>query len=394
MLRPTSRRTVHCALTCVAFALVPACSKDRKEPLSVEIQGEVTDMATFETALYQSVAVDFAPGTVTRLDNGAVFDALVADLDRATRSINISMYIWETGAVSSRITGALVAKAKAGVACRLVIDAFGSSKFQEEVAPALTAAGCDVRMFRPVAADSVTTRNHRKLVVVDGEIAITGGFGIRDDWAGDGVTGWRDTSVRFTGGAVRSAQQAFAESWQEAGGSLLPASDFPRPAADGAARLALVSSTASPHLTRAERLVQLLMASAKERLWITIAYYAPSKAIRTLIAAKAKQGVDVRLLVPDEHNDSKAALAAQRALYDELAAAGVKVWEYQPSMIHAKTMVIDDRLSTVGSINLDPLSLNRLDEDSLVIDDPRFAQDLAAAFLADTAKSLQVVPEP
>jgi cardiolipin synthase len=385
---------VYCALTCVALALPSACSKDRKEPLSVEIQGEVTDMAAFENALFQSVAVDFSPGSVTRLDNGAVFDALVADISRATRSINVSMYIWETGEVSGKVTAALVAKAKAGVACRLVIDAVGSSKFQEDVAPALTAAGCEVRMFRPLAADSVTTRNHRKLVVIDGEIALTGGFGVRDDWAGNGVTGWRDTSVRFTGGAVRSAQQAFAESWQEAGGTLLPASDFPRAAADGSSRMALVTSTASPHLTRAERIVQLLMASAKERLWITTAYYAPSKAIRTLLASKAKRGVDVRLLVPDEHDDSKAALAAQRVLYGELEAAGVKVWEYQPSMIHAKTMVVDDRLSTVGSINLDPLSLNRLDEDSLVIDDPSFAKDLAAAFVADLGRSEQVVPKP
>ncbi len=392
MFKPVSRRNVLGALTYVVMALCCSCSKDRAEPLSVEITGEMAGSEGFANALSQSVDAEFFSGTVKRLDNGEVFDAIVEDLAGATSSINISMYIWETGEASRRVTAAIAAKAKAGVACRLSIDALGSSKFQEQVAPALLAAGCEVRMFRPVAADSVTTRNHRKLVIIDGAIAITGGFGIRDDWMGDGVTGWRDTNVRFTGAAVRDAQQAFAESWQESGGALLPATDFPRAAADGTSRLALVTSTASPHLTRAERLVQLLIAASHKRLWITVAYYAPSKSVGAMLASKAKSGVDVRLLVPDEHNDSKVALKAQRLAYDELAAAGVKVWEYQPSMIHSKTFVVDDRLGAVGSINLDPLSLNRLDEDELVIDDLAFTEQLANVFLADTAKAVQVVP--
>ncbi len=390
--RPDSRRSVRVTLTC-ALALACSCSKDRTEPLAIEIKGEMAGEG-FATALFQSVDAEFAPGTVTRLDNGAVFDALVDDISRATSSINISMYIWEAGAASRKVITALTAKAAAGVACRLSIDALGSSKFEEQVAPPLVAAGCELRMFRPVAADSVVSRNHRKLAVIDGAIAITGGFGIRDEWMGNGVTGWRDTNVRFTGPAVRAAQQAFAESWQESGGTLLPATDFPRVAANGDARLALVTSTASPHLTRAERLVQLLIGAARKRVWITMAYFAPSKGILAMLANKARSGVDVRLILPDEHDDSKVALEAQRLLYDELADAGVKIWEYQPSMVHAKTFVVDDRLSAIGSINLDPLSLNRLDEDALVIDDPGFNDQLAKAFLADAARSAQVVPKP
>ncbi len=386
-------RSVRVTLTC-ALALACSCSKDRTEPLAVEIKGEITGSEGFANALFQSVDADFAPGTVKRLDNGEVFDALVDDINRATRSINISMYIWEPGAASRRVTTAIVAKATAGVACRLSIDALGSSKFEEHVAPPLVAAGCELRMFRPVAADSVVTRNHRKLAVIDGVVAITGGFGVRDDWMGDGVTGWRDTNVRFTGPAVRAAQQAFAESWQESGGALLPATDFPRAAADGDARVALVTSTASPHLTRAERLVQLLIGASHKRLWITMAYFAPSKGILAMLASKARSGVDVRLILPDEHDDSKVALKAQRLLYDQLADAGIKVWEYQPSMIHAKTFVVDDQLGAIGSINLDPLSLNKLDEDALVVDDPVFNEQLAKSFLADAARSAQVVPKP
>ena len=391
--RPVSRRSVRVTLTC-ALALAFSCSKGRTEPLAVEIKGEIIGSEGFANALFQSVDADFAPGTVKRLDNGAVFDALVDDINRATRSIHVSMYIWEPGAASRRVTTAIVAKATAGVACRLSIDALGSSKFEEQVAPPLVAAGCELRMFRPVAADSVVTRNHRKLAVIDGAIAITGGFGVRDDWMGNGVTGWRDTNVRFTGPAVRAAQQAFAESWQESGGTLLPATDFPHAAADGDARVALVTSTASPHLTRAERLVQILIGASHKRLWITMAYFAPSKGILAMLASKARSGVDVRLILPDEHDDSKVALKAQRLLYDQLADAGIKVWEYQPSMIHAKTFVVDDQLSAIGSINLDPLSLNKLDEDALVVDDPVFNEQLAKSFLADAAKSAQVVPKP
>lgn len=240
-------------------------------------------------------------------------------------------------------------------------------------------------MFRPVSLGTLTNRNHRKIVVVDGAVAIIGGFGVRDDWMGDGVTGWRDTNVRFTGKAVRGAQQAFAENWQEAGGKLLPVAAFPTPPDDGRSRLAFVASTASPEVTRAERLIQILAAAAHHRLWIANAYFAPSKAILAVIERKARSGVDVRLLVPGDHDDSKPALVAQRALYSELAAAGVRVWEYQPSMMHAKTMVIDDRVSSVASINLDPLSLNRLDEVALVIEDAEFTGKLAAAFEADCA---------
>lgn len=390
--RPTARYGSPVIRAALIWLVVVACNRDRTAPLDVEIRGDVAAGETFASALYQSVDAEFTAGSVERLDNGAVFDRLVEDINHAQHSIHISMYIWESGRASDRVVAALVAKAKAGVACRLSIDSVGSSKFQDQISAGLVAAGCEVRMFRPVAANSVTTRNHRKLVIIDGSIAITGGFGVRDDWTGDGVTGWRDTNVRFTGPVVRSAQQAFAESWQESGGSLIAASEFAPATSDGSARLALVTSTASPHLTRAERLVQLLIAAAHQRLWITNAYFAPTKGVLALLERKARAGVDVRLLFPNEHDDSKVALKLQRHLYKELADAGVKVWEYQPSMIHAKTMVVDDHLSTVGSINLDPLSLHRLDEDSLVIDDKQFTEDLAARFLADCEHAKQVTP--
>ncbi|MEO8698972.1 MAG: phospholipase D-like domain-containing protein [Kofleriaceae bacterium] len=341
------------------------------------------------SALFQSVGATMQQGhTIQRLDNGAMFDALVTDLEHAKTSIDVVMYIWASGAASTRLTKVIEARARAGVACRLVLDAWGSPDFEKKIAPALVAAGCEVRIFRPVPPRSPLLRNHRKIVVIDGLVAYTGGHCIRDEWLGDGVHGeaWRDTSVRFTGPAVREAHQAIAENWQEAGGKLLPARTFPVQPTDGPARIAFVSSTASPNVTRAERLTLLAIAAAHKRLWITNAYFVPSADVVAMLERKAASGVDVRLLVPDEHDDSKIALVAQRRLYPRLAAAGVRVWEYQPSMVHAKTMVVDDQLSIVGSINMDPLSLNLLDEGAVVIDDAAFATGLATAFEQDCAR--------
>jgi len=338
------------------------------------------------SALFQSVGATMAPGhTVQRLDNGAMLDAVIADIERAKTSIDIMMYMWEPGQASTRLTAALAARARAGVTCRIVVDWLGSPGFEEKISPALTAAGCEVRIFRPIPPNSPLLRSHRKIVVIDGLVAYTGGHCIRDEWLGDGLheDQWRDTSVRFTGPAVRDAHQAIAENWQEAGGKLFDARAFPPQPTDGPVRLAFVSSTASPNITRAERLTLLAIAAAHQRLWITNAYFSPSSGIIESLKRKAAAGVDIRILVPDKDDDSKAAFVAQRRLYPELGAAGIRVWEYHPAMIHAKTMVIDDRLSIVGSINMDPFSLNKLDESAVVLDDAAFAEGMANAFVQD-----------
>lgn len=340
----------------------------------------------FASALFQSVGATMTPGhVVQRLDNGSMLDALVTDIEQAKTSIDIVMYIWEAGKASTRLTTAIAARARAGVGCRIVIDSFGSPGFEKKVGPALLAAGCEVRIFRPFPRNSPLLRNHRKIFVIDGLVAYTGGHCIRDEWLGDGVheEQWRDTSVRFTGPSVREAHQAIAENWQEAGGRLLGSKAFPAQPTAGAARVAFVSSTASPNVTRAERLTLLTIAAAHKRLWITNAYFVPSKDVIEMLKRKAAAGVDVRILVPDEHDDSKIALVAQRRLYPQLAVAGIRVWEYQPSMIHAKTMIVDDRLSVIGSINMDPLSLNKLDEGAIVVDDAAFAEGLAQSFIED-----------
>ena len=358
----------------------------RKPSRPFELEAAIPVSAPeFNLALFQSLGARMLPGhELSLLENGSVFDGVAAEVAAARSSIHVLMYIWEKGAASDRLTRALVGRARAGVACRVLVDDLGSPDFAKDVQPALTQAGCDVRIFRPTSEEKVA-RNHRKILIFDGRTAVTGGFGVRDDWLGDGVhqESWRDTNVRFAGPAVAEAQQAFAENWQEAGGSLLPAEAFPSLTGAGPAEAAFVSSSGAPVLTRADRLVQVMLAAATKRLWITNAYFVPSLGIEHLLTRKADQGVDVRVLVAGKKSDSKTSFGIQQTEYDRLRAHGVRIWEYQPSMLHAKSIVVDDDLLLVGSINLEPLSLRTLEEGALVARDREVAAALMRAFGED-----------
>ncbi len=353
---------------------------------------------SFTAAMYQSLGVVMQPGhTLERVDNGAVFDTIVEEIAAARTSIHILAYIWEPGRASDRIAEALAGRDPA-VECRILVDAFGSSSFDDELREPLTRSGCDVRVFRPLPGSETIARNHRKLVVADGKTAITGGFGIGDHWLGDGTSEdeWRDTHVRFRGPAVAQAQQAFAENWQEAGGGLLPMHAFApaQPAGPaGSASAAFVTSTASPVVSRAERLTHLLLAAGNQRIWLSIAYFVPPESMLEVLKRKADAGVDVRLLTAGVKSDSKTSFGSQQLDYDELTRHGVRVWEYRPTMMHAKTMVIDDSIAIVGSMNLDPLSLHNLEEGSLVALDAPFNAGLAAAFLRDCELADEVAPD-
>ena len=397
-------RAASIVLAIALSALVLAgCHKKRGQ---LRLPPTLDARTDFSLALRQSLGTALRPGNeVTIFPNGHVFDALEEAIAASRSSIDIVVYIWEKGAASDRMVAAITPRARAGVACRILVDAFGSSDFEKDVKAALTDAGCDARVFRPIPGVSDEARNHRKIVVIDGAVGFTGGFGVRDDWLGEGESDahWRDTNARVKGPAVSDMQQAFAENWQEAGGPLLGADAFPFDRAPGAAAgvadppvagaphggvlAAFVASTGAPVVTRAERLTQLAIATAKKRLWISNAYFVPSRAILDELGEKARAGVDVRILSPGRKSDSKPAFLSQHAEYGDLVKAGVRVWEYLPSMMHAKTMVVDDGLAVIGSINLDPLSLNVLDEGALVTEDPKTVEALAALFVADMGRS-------
>jgi cardiolipin synthase len=267
------------------------------------------------------------------------------------------------------------------------VDAVGSLSFSDEQTAPLREAGCDVRRSRPVPGQDDLARNHRKIVIVDGRVGITGGFGIDDRWRGDGLRdeNWRDSNVRVHGPAVLDMQQAFAENWQETTQQLLPADAFPEPERPGKVRAAFVTSTEHGVVTHNDRLTQLFIAAARERIWLANAYFLPSEPILRLLERKAREGVEVRILAAGEKTDTGPYLGPQRERMDRLIAAGAKAYEYEPTMMHGKTMLVDRSLVAVGSCNLDPLSLNKMDEGALVADDPALAKQLERQWTQDLA---------
>jgi cardiolipin synthase len=371
----------------VAVVLLLLCSCRRKES-AFELRYTVPKGA-FSAALEQTTGAPLRPGhRLEVLENGKVFDALIAAVGQARETVHAEMYIWRKGAASQRVLSAIAARR---VKCRVLVDAVGSMDLDDAQKQRFVEAGCELRLFRPLHGPNDEARDHRKIFVIDGRVGFTGGFGVDDKWLGDGLGGgegnWRDTNVRVEGSAVSDMQESFAEHWQEAGGDLLPPSAFPEHESRGGASSAFVRSDASPVVTRAERLTQLAIAAAHKRVWIENAYFVPTRAILNLLGRRAAEGVDVRVLTAGRKSDSRLAFLGAQRDYRPLLERGVRVWEYQPAMMHAKTMLVDDDLVVIGSVNLDPLSLNQLEEGALVAQDRGAAERLARDFEEDAARS-------
>ncbi|WP_224368563.1 phospholipase D-like domain-containing protein [Hyalangium versicolor] len=349
-------------------------------------------------AFFQSTGVALDPGNrVELVKNGRIFDAIEEEIRAARSSIHLLSYIWRPGEPSDRLIRAL-SERQPGVACRVLVDPLGSVNFQS-VAPRLEAVGCETRLFRPIQGaiasldlQRMLARMHRKLVVRDGEVGITGGWGIWKSWMGDARNAeeWRDTNVRVWGPVVREMQQAFAENWQEAGGDFLPPECFPQLASVGEARAGFIGSTGETYLSDGRRMTMVAIAAARHRLWIANSYFIPTDDIRDMLILKAKEGVDVRVLVPGRHHDVSPVHAGQRASYAKLLEGGVRIWEYELSMMHSKVILVDDEVSVIGSTNMDPLSLGTVEEGSLVVQDAELAAAVAASFEEDLVHSRQI----
>lgn len=349
----------------------------------------------FSLALEQSTGVRLQAGNeVGLVENGEIFDVLEAEILRAEKSLNLAPFIWRASAPSDRIVTAVLNRLHHGVKCRILVDPFWSLEFNS-VARTLGNAGCEIREYRPLRANlshRILLRSHRRALVIDGKVGLTGGFGIWEAWEGEGLTPeqWRDTNVVVRGPVVRQLQLAFADNWQEAGGGMLPSEDFPELEPAGTELAGFVRSDSNLSVSDAERMTLLMIGVAKKRLWIANAYFIPSTAMGDMLIEKAKAGVDVRILCPGPVHDVPPVRAAQRSTYDRLLQGGVRIYEYQPSMMHAKTMLVDDQYVVVGSTNLDPLSTKWLEEASLVIDSASLAAEYSANLEEDFTRSLEI----
>ena len=330
-------------------------------------------------------------------DGDGTFPRLLEDLRAARESILIQVYFWKYGSLSDTVGAVLAERARAGIRVLALFDDFGAD-IPPEYLDMLRDAGVMVAELRPVSLFELhksQQRSHLRVVVVDRAIGYTGGFGIADEWLGNGRTRdqWRETNVRFTGPAVAQLAGSFAAGWAEATGVLLvadPASAVPADdAGDSYAGIIYTSPTTGS--TPAERLIALSFAAARERLYVSNAYFVPDDDFRAMLTDAAARGVDVRVLVPSADTDVAIVRHAARASYRQLLEGGVRIWEYQPTMMHAKTLVADGLWSLVGTMNIDNRSLALNDEVTLAALDRELGHSLEHAFIEDLDHSVEIL---
>lgn len=350
----------------------------------------------FAEALRRDVGVELTvDNDVALVLNGRIFDVMVEEIARARETVHLEMYIWRDGRASARVEAALAERAQAGVRCRVLVDPLGTRVGFSDVGERLERAGVEVRRFvrdGEIEPTELPARSHRKLLVVDGRVALIGGWCIWDEFLGDGrgKHAWRDTNARVCGPALAQMQRGFAEQWRIAGGEIPEVDATARTEPCGQVRAAFVPSPGNGHVTGARALTRFVIEAAQKRVWLSIAYFVPEDDLIERVRRRVAEGVDVRVLVPGPVHDLFAVRLAQRATYRTLRRAGVRIFEYQPSMMHSKTMLADDWLGVVGSINLEPMSQSVIEEASLVFDDPRLVQELAVQFEADVARAREI----
>jgi cardiolipin synthase A/B len=364
----------------------------------------VTDPRFLETVELLS-RISFQPGhqVDVMICGDDTYPCLWDDLRSAKQSITIQQYYCNPGRMADALKEILVERAAAGVAVYFLYDAFGSVLAREFFAE-LRRSGVQTAALRPLRPSKLNTvhhRSHLRVIVVDGRVGYTGGFGIDDKWFGNGRQQgqWRDTNVRFTGPAVRQLQAIFVACWAEATGELLtgplvfPDGGSAPAAGDDGVLAAMLHATPSVGSTEAERFVALSIAGARKTLYITNSYFVPARNFRRLIADAARRGVDTRVLTAGDETDVKTTLWAGRARYHQLLAAGVHIYEYRPTMMHAKTLVADGTWVSVGSMNADNRSLTFNEEANFLALDSNLGATLDRMFFEDLQHADEVTFE-
>jgi cardiolipin synthase len=389
----------------LAFALIGVLSVTRGTPVrSVVTLGQsgappVND-SLFERTIELFTGAHVDPGNrVWQLLNGnQTYPPLWADLRSAQHTITVQMYYSLPGKVADTLAAILKERARAKVRVLLLLDAFGSQSLSKEWRRSLKEAGVELATLRKVrwySIHSAAERSHVRVVVVDGRVGYTGGFGLADYWLGDGhhEDQWRESNVRFEGPTVMQLQATFAAGWAEATGELLtgplffPSTGF-QPA--GTVHATVLHTAPTAGSTPAERFLALTIAAARSRLYIANSYFVPDDDFRRLLIGAAKRGVDVRVLTVGPKTDVKTTRYAGRYRYEQLLRGGVKIFEYQPTMMHSKTISVDGLWGTIGSMNFDNRSLAFNNESNLVFLDAGVTAQLDSAFLDDLRYSKEI----
>ena len=337
--------------------------------------------------------------SVEVLRNGIeIFPAMIDSIAGAKRTVDLLTFVYWRGEVGRRFAQALSGSARSGVRVRVLLDGWGAMSMERTLLDQMSDAGVQIQWFRRLTrlqANKANHRTHRKVLVVDEEVAFTGGVGIADEWDGDARNEreWRDTHFRIRGPAVDGLRAAFLNNWVEADDALFDASidRFPDQPQPGSTVIQCVRGASTTGWSDISTLFRALLQLAQERVRITTAYFVPDDRLSDQLSGAAERGVRVEVLLPGPHIDKRFVQLAGESSYEGLLGSGVRIWHFQPSMLHAKIMTVDGVVANIGSANLNARSAKLDEEINLVGLDPELVRVLDAQFGADIERSEEIV---
>jgi cardiolipin synthase len=376
--------------------MLSACTLSRPDYVTPDV---VVGTPAFERAMEAHTQSGSVEGNRARvlLNGDDIFPAMLAAVRGARKTITFANYLYEEGDIAREMAASLAERCRAGVTVDVLVDAVGSARMAESDRAMLRDAGCHLAFYRPLDPLSIrrfNRRNHRRILVVDGRVGFTGGVGIGERWTGNGRQRghWRQTDVQIEGPVVRTLQAAFAETWREATGVMIGGDEyFPPLARRGNLAIQAVPSSPAGGATEAYMLFLLAIDSARSSIALTNPYFVPDDGIARALARAAQRGVDVSILTAGVtgSNLDRLLRVASRTHFPRALKAGVKIYEYQAAYLHAKTVVIDRRWVSIGSVNIDnrsfalnsELNITALDRDLAARMREIFERDLAHARL-------------
>ena len=355
--------------------------------------------ADFRRALGILLGPPLLPGNkITTLVNGAqIYPAMINAIRTAQTNITFETFVFRD-AIGATFVDELSNAARRGVQVHMLLDWLGSRTMDSALLSAARTAGCDVQIYHPphwYHLGRLNNRTHRKVMVIDGKVGFTGGVGIADQWKGnaDSPSHWRESHFRLEGPAVAQMQAVFIDNWIKATGRVLHGADyFPKlstTCGDMEAQMfgsSPVGGSESMHL-----MVLLALTAAKSSIDIQNAYFVPDRLTVEALCSAARRGVRIRIIVPGRHTDARLGRWAAQGLYGELLAAGIQIFEYQPTMMHCKVLVIDGLWSSVGSANFDDRSFRLNDEANLNAFSEELAREQIRLMDADVLQSRKMV---
>jgi len=381
----TALATIIVAVLAMNFA-----TPEKKLERKIEHRYNVAD-PQFEREMGVLLGPAILPGNrVTDLENGdEIFPAMLEAIQSAQKTITFETYIYWSGDVGRKFAAAFIERARAGVKVNLTIDWAGSASMDADLLKSMTDAGVRVERYRPLHwynLGRMNNRTHRKLLVVDGRIGFTGGVGIGDPWQGHAQDPdhWRDMHFRIEGPVVGQIQAAFNDNWIKTSGQLLNGPDYFPPLSPVGSMDAHMFISSPAGGSESMHLMYLMMiAAAEHSIDLSAAYFIPDELITKAFVAARHRGVAIRILMPGKNTDSDAARVASKAGWGPLLLAGVKMYEYEPTMFHNKMLIVDHQVVSVGSTNFDLRSFQLNDEASLNVYDAAFAQRMTGVFNDD-----------